>query len=70
MNRNGYNKVSRWQRMAIITTYNAKSRADACVELALSPAGLNDLLYRAYKVLGVRNLKEAWQEVADTDNDD
>lgn len=63
--KNGYNKVTNWQRMVIHTTYNARNRAEAAKELNLTLAGLNDLLYRAYKVMGVRNLKEAWEYVGE-----
>lgn len=63
--KNGYKKVTNWQRMVIHTVYNAPSRADAANELHLTISGLNDLLYRAYKVLDVKNLKEAYERLAD-----
>jgi len=63
--KNGYKKVTNWQRMVIHTVYNAPSRADAANELNLTISGLNDLLYRAYKVLDVKNLKEAYERLAD-----
>jgi hypothetical protein len=62
--KHGFTKVTNWQRMVIITTYNSPSRAEAASELHLTRAGLNDLLYRAFKVIGARNLKEAFDYVS------
>jgi hypothetical protein len=63
--KNGYKKVTNWQRMVIHTVYNSPSRAQAANELNLTLAGLNDLLYRAYKVLDVKNLKEAYEHLSE-----
>ena len=66
--KHGFKKVTNWQRMVIITTFNSPSRADAAAELHLTTAGLNDLLYRAFKVMGVKNIKEAFDHVGESND--
>ena len=63
--KNGYRRVTNWQRMVIHTVYKSPSRAQAANELNLTLAGLNDLLYRAYIVLDAKNLNEAYEHLAD-----
>jgi hypothetical protein len=61
--RTGYKRVSNWQRHAIITTFESENRAAAAESLEIPLRTLDDLLYRAYKTLGCRNLEEAYSKV-------
>ena len=57
--RTGYKRVSNWQRHVIMTVVECGSRSDAAEKLGLNIRSLDDLLYRAYKTMGCRNIKEA-----------
>lgn len=58
--RTGYKRVSNWQRHVLMTVIASKTRAEAAEKLGLnSVRTLDDLLYRAYKTMGCRNIKEA-----------
>ena len=57
--RTGFKRVSNWQRHVIMTVAESKTRAEAAERLGLKIRTLDDLLYRAYKTMGCRNIKEA-----------
>ncbi len=57
--RTGYKRVSNWQRHVLMTVIESKTRAEAAEKLGLKIRTLDDLLYRAYKTMGCRNIKEA-----------
>lgn len=56
--RTGYKRVSNWQRHVLMTVIESKTRAEAAEKLGLKIRTLDDLLYRAYKTMGCRNIKE------------
>lgn len=62
--RTGMKSLSNWQREVIRKTYVAGSRRDAALELGIPVKTLDDLLWRAYKVLGVKKLRDAFIKIA------
>jgi DNA-binding CsgD family transcriptional regulator len=57
--RQGLKKVSNWQRIVIKTVCESKNRTEAAQALGIKVRTLDDLLYRAYKVLDCKNLDES-----------
>ena len=57
--RTGMTKVSNWQRVVIKTVCESKNRTEAAQALGIKVRTLDDLLYRAYKVLDCKNLDES-----------
>lgn len=57
--RTGMTKVSNWQRVVIKTVCESKNRTEAAQVLGIKVRTLDDLLYRAYKVLDCKNLDES-----------
>lgn len=57
--RTGMTKVSNWQRIVIKTVCESKNRTEAAQTLGIKVRTLDDLLYRAYKVLDCKNLDES-----------
>lgn len=57
--RTGMTKVSNWQRVVIKTVCESKNRTEAAQTLGIKVRTLDDLLYRAYKVLDCKNLDES-----------
>ena len=57
--RTGMTKVSNWQRIVIKTVCESKNRTEAAQALGIKVRTLDDLLYRAYKVLDCKNLDES-----------
>lgn len=61
--RTGFKSISNWQRECIRTTYVEGSRRESASKLGIPVKTLDDLLWRAYKVLGVKSLKGAYVKV-------
>ena len=57
--RTGMTKVSNWQRVVIKTVCESKNRTEAAQAVGIIVRTLDDLLYRAYKVLDCKNLDES-----------
>lgn len=57
--RTGMTKVSNWQRIVIKTVCESRTRGEAAEALGIKVRTLDDLLYRAYKVLDCKNLEES-----------
>jgi DNA-binding CsgD family transcriptional regulator len=57
--RTGMTKVSNWQRIVIKTVCESRTRGEAAQALGIKVRTLDDLLYRAYKVLDCKNLDES-----------
>ena len=57
--RQGLKKDSNWQRLVIKTVCESRTRNEAAQELGIKVRTLDDLLYRAYKVLDCKNLDES-----------
>lgn len=57
--RGGIKKVSRWQKMVIETVLMYGGRQQAADHLDMPKRSLDDLLYRAYIALDVKNFDEA-----------
>ena len=57
--RGGLTSVSRWQKVAIETVLMYGGRQQAADHLDMPKRSLDDLLYRAYIALGVKNFDEA-----------
>ena len=57
--RQGLKKVSNWQRLVIKTVCESRTRNEAAQALGIKVRTLDDLLYRAYKVLDCKNLDES-----------
>ena len=57
--RGGIKKVSRWQKVAIEAVLMYGGRQQAAEHLDMPKRSLDDLLYRAYIALDVKNFDEA-----------
>jgi hypothetical protein len=57
--RGGYKNVSRWQKVAIESVLMYGGRQAAADHLDMPKKSLDDLLYRAYRALDVKNFDEA-----------
>jgi hypothetical protein len=61
--RSGFKAVTNWQKECIRNTYVCGNRRESAKMLDIPVKTLDDLLWRAYKVLGVRCLADAYAKI-------